>query len=149
MEKLWGIGPLKIVTEQQVLDKHYVVIEGKKITSICDQQQLPAQCELMQTAPSFKLMPGMIDQHIHGIAGADAMDGTLESLQTMSTSLAKHGVTSFLATTMTADMGLIKQAVQTIAQHKEQVSAAKIIGIHLEGPFINPTLLAKMPMSTC
>lgn len=138
MEKLWGIGPLQIVTEQQVLDKHYIVIEGKKIKSICEEQQLPAECELVQTAPNFKLMPGMIDQHIHGIAGADAMDSTLKSLQTISTALAKHGVTSFLATTMTADVELIKQAVQTIAQHKEQVSAAKIVGIHLEGPFINP-----------
>ncbi|WP_274308261.1 N-acetylglucosamine-6-phosphate deacetylase [Solibacillus daqui] len=138
MEKIWGIGPLQIVTEQQILENQYVVIEGKKICQICDAKQLPADCEIVHAEPNFKLMPGMIDQHIHGIAGADAMDGTGESLQTISTSLAKYGVTSFLATTMTADVELVKSVVQTIAQNKEQVNGAKIIGIHLEGPFINP-----------
>ena len=138
MENVWAIGPLQVVLAQQVVENHYVVVEGKHIRQICEVHELPPQCELVETKPHFKLMPGMIDQHIHGIAGADAMDGAVESLQTISRALARHGVTSFLATTMTANIETLQQVVQTIEQQKDCVTGAKIIGIHLEGPFINP-----------
>ena len=138
MGNVWAIGPLQVVLENQVVENHYVVIEGKHFVNICEEQGLPPQCEIFETNSSFTLYPGMIDQHIHGIAGADVMDGTLESLETISKALAKHGVTSFLATTMTADIPVLQQVVQTIFEQKNMVSGAKIMGIHLEGPFINP-----------
>lgn len=138
MGNVWAIGPLQVVLENQVVENHYVVIEGKHFFNICEAHELPTQCEIFETNSDFTLLPGMIDQHIHGIAGADAMDGTLESLETISKALAKHGVTSFLATTMTADVPILQQVVQTIFEQKDTVSGAKIVGIHLEGPFINP-----------
>ena len=138
MEKKWCIGPLQIVREQQIEEEHYAVIQGRKIVQICKQNQLPSNSELYLTKPTYKLMPGMIDQHIHGIAGADVMDGTDNSLNTISKALAKYGVTSFLATTMTAAVDHIKNVVQTIVHKKNSVMGAKIVGIHLEGPFINP-----------
>ncbi|MER2128320.1 N-acetylglucosamine-6-phosphate deacetylase [Solibacillus sp. FSL H8-0523] len=138
MENVWAIGPLQVVLEKQVMENHYVVIEGKQIFNICEAQELPIQCEIFETNSNVTLFPGMIDQHIHGIAGADAMDGTLESLEIISKTLAKHGVTSFLATTMTADIEVLQQVVHTIYKQKDNVNGAKIVGIHLEGPFINP-----------
>ncbi len=80
---------------------------------------------------------GFIDLHIHGSGGADAMDATPEALKTISATLLQTGTTSFLATTMTMSTKNIDNALQNIQDHKENVSGAQILGIHLEGPFIN------------
>src|SRR5690606_15762242 len=138
MKKTWCIGPLQIVREQRIEEDCYVVIEGKKIVRFCKKDELPEQIDFVETKTVYKMMPGMIDQHIHGIAGADVMDGTESSLNTISTSLAKFGVTAFLATTMTAAETQIEHVVKSIANTKNNVKGAKIAGIHLEGPFINP-----------
>ncbi|NRS51235.1 N-acetylglucosamine-6-phosphate deacetylase [Brevibacillus sp. HB2.2] len=85
------------------------------------------------------ICPGFVDMHMHGIDGYDTMDGTPESLQAISTALARHGVTSFLATTMTAPYPQLEQVLVNIAQNsKEGLLGAQAIGIHLEGPWINP-----------
>lgn len=85
------------------------------------------------------ICPGFVDMHMHGIDGYDTMDGTPESLQAISTALARHGVTSFLATTMTAPYAQLEQVLVNIAQNsKEGLLGAQAIGIHLEGPWINP-----------
>lgn len=138
MEKTWCIGPLQIVREQRIEEDCYAVIEGKKIVQFCKKDELPEQTDIVETKAAYKMMPGMIDQHIHGMSGADVMDGTESSLNTISKALAKYGVTTFLATTMTAAETQIEHVVQSIANTKNNVRGAKIAGIHLEGPFINP-----------
>ncbi|NRR24563.1 N-acetylglucosamine-6-phosphate deacetylase [Brevibacillus sp. MS2.2] len=85
------------------------------------------------------ICPGFVDMHMHGIDGYDTMDGTPESLQAISTALARHGVTSFLATTMTAPYDQLEKVLVNIAQNsREGLPGAQAIGIHLEGPWINP-----------
>jgi N-acetylglucosamine-6-phosphate deacetylase len=85
------------------------------------------------------ICPGFVDMHMHGIDGYDTMDGTPESLQAISTALARHGVTSFLATTMTAPYDQLEQVLVNITQNsREGLPGAQAIGIHLEGPWINP-----------
>lgn len=81
---------------------------------------------------------GFIDLHIHGSGGADVMDASLEALETISSILPSTGTTSFLATTMTMSEQKIQEALENIQQYRSKVSGAHIIGIHLEGPFLNP-----------
>lgn len=80
---------------------------------------------------------GFIDLHIHGSGGADVMDATSDALETLSTTLLQTGTTSFLATTMTMSSSEIDNALQNIQTYGSSVSGANILGIHLEGPFIN------------
>ena len=80
---------------------------------------------------------GFIDLHIHGGGGADVMDATANSLNTISSTLLQTGTTSFLATTMTMSTRGIDNALQNVQKHKNNVSGAEVIGIHLEGPFIS------------
>ena len=75
--------------------------------------------------------------HIHGSAGADVMDATPEALEDISSSLLQTGCTSFLATTMTMSIEAIDKALQNIQKNAKKVTGAEILGIHLEGPFIN------------
>ena len=80
---------------------------------------------------------GFIDLHIHGSGGADVMDATPEALQRLSTTLPQTGTTSFLATTMTMSTQAIDKALQNIQDYGSSVTGAHIVGVHLEGPFIN------------
>ena len=80
---------------------------------------------------------GFIDLHIHGSGGADVMDATPEALKKLSLALPQTGTTSFLATTMTMSTRKIDNALQNIHKYAKYVKGAEILGIHLEGPFIN------------
>jgi len=81
---------------------------------------------------------GFIDLHIHGAGGADVMDATPEALEMISSTLSQTGTTSFLATTMTMSTQRVDKALQNIQNNAQSVSGAQILGVHLEGPFINP-----------
>ncbi len=84
------------------------------------------------------LSPGFIDLHIHGFAGSDTMEGTRESLENISRGLVKNGVTSFLPTTMTMERKNIQKALINIKRmKKEGMKGARILGAHMEGPFIS------------
>ncbi len=85
------------------------------------------------------IVPGFIDIHIHGANGHDVMDGTIEAFEGISKAIVKTGTTAFLATTMTMSGEAITQALDQIGTYMtQQKSGAKLLGVHLEGPFINP-----------
>ena len=93
------------------------------------------------------LVPGFIDQHIHGAFGADAMDGKVESLEKIASAIAQEGTTTFLATTMTNSEEDILNALKAVKEYKEQnpKNGALLHGIHLEGPFISPKHAGAQP----
>lgn len=93
----------------------------------------------------FFIVPGFIDQHIHGSFDADAMDGTDESLVKIATSILREGTTSFLATTMTEDPDKITKALEVSKNYKGNLGA-NLVGVHLEGPFINPGAIGAQPL---
>ena len=84
------------------------------------------------------VLPGFIDEHIHGAGGSDAMDGTTKDLSIIAETVAKEGTTTFLATTMTQSKENILKAMRAVKEYRETGSekGARIAGIHLEGPFI-------------
>lgn len=85
------------------------------------------------------ICPGFIDLHVHGCGGADVMDADRGALERMSLALAEGGTTSFLATTMSASREALSGAVKNLtAVGARGVGGAQVIGIHLEGPFLNP-----------
>jgi N-acetylglucosamine-6-phosphate deacetylase len=81
---------------------------------------------------------GFIDIHIHGSGGADVMDATPEALETISRTLVQTGTTAFLATTMTMSQSKIENALENVRTVRASLSGAVLVGVHLEGPFINP-----------
>lgn len=85
------------------------------------------------------IAPGFIDLHVHGIAGADVMDGSRASLECMSQRFSAHGVTSFLPTTLTESLDVTRRAVGQIREYMAapHSGGARVLGIHLEGPWIS------------
>ncbi|WGV58835.1 N-acetylglucosamine-6-phosphate deacetylase [Brevibacillus brevis] len=130
----------KLVADGQELHNGLVVVgNGTIIYAGKADEYRKALPDHVVTVEDGWICPGFVDMHMHGIDGYDTMDGTPESLQAISTALARHGVTSFLATTMTAPYAQLEQVLVNIAQNsKEGLLGAQTIGIHLEGPWINP-----------
>jgi len=85
----------------------------------------------------YIIVPGFIEQHIHGCNGADVMDCSANSLHKIATSMTQDGVTSFLATTITESKKDIIKCLKVIANKQYKAKEAKLLGIHLEGPFIS------------
>jgi N-acetylglucosamine-6-phosphate deacetylase len=92
------------------------------------------------------ILPGFIDLHVHGGAGRDMMEGG-DAPHVIAALHAKHGTTSLLATTMTAPPEDINRALSAIGQAcaQRRPGAARILGVHLEGPYINPGKLGAQP----
>jgi N-acetylglucosamine-6-phosphate deacetylase len=93
-------------------------------------------------APQQTAVPGFVDVHIHGAGGHDVMAGTEEALAGVARTIARHGTTSFVATTVTASPDDICRSVEGIArfittQHETDEPRAEVLGVHYEGPFIS------------
>lgn len=89
-------------------------------------------------AEGLSLLPGFVDIHVHGAIGYETMDATVESLHSQARYFAQHGVTSFLATTWTDPHQQILDALWNVAAIQETPEyGANILGVHLEGPYIN------------
>jgi len=82
------------------------------------------------------VIPGLVDIHTHGAMGEDFSDGKPEGLQPLADYYAAHGVTSYLATTMTLKEEVLTPAMHAIRDFK-RAGGAKCAGIHLEGPFLS------------
>ncbi|KYG35394.1 N-acetylglucosamine-6-phosphate deacetylase [Priestia endophytica] len=144
------LSNLIIYSDLGKIQNGYIRISSGKIKdigSISDYKTEPND-QVIKYSSSYKLVPGAIDIHIHGVANADAMDATQESLKTMATTLPKEGTTSFLATTMTQSNEAIEQALTNAGNFINNQTVdeqAEIVGIHLEGPFISPKRAGAQP----
>ena len=88
--------------------------------------------------PSWTLVPGFIEPHVHGCGGFDVMDATPDSMSVISRTLARYGTTAFLPTTVSAPADVLAEAVERLGRLIVASSAgAKPLGIHLEGPFLS------------
>jgi N-acetylglucosamine-6-phosphate deacetylase len=98
-------------------------------------------------APSDRfILPGFVDLHVHGGGGHDVMAGA-EAVRGMARFHARHGTTSLLATTVTATADDLRRAMAGIAAAMAEPEpwAARLLGVHLEGPFISPDALGAQP----
>ena len=92
------------------------------------------------------ILPGFIDLHVHGASGVDIMQGG-DSGATVARTHAQHGTTALLGTTMTARLSSIERALQGLAgvMAERQSGSARMLGVHLEGPFISSHRLGAQP----
>lgn len=92
------------------------------------------------------ILPGFVDLHVHGGGGADVMQGA-DAVLAMAAFHVRHGTTSLLATTVTAPADDLRRAVSGIgaAMAGHRSGAARVLGFHLEGPFLNPQALGAQP----
>lgn len=133
MHEPYYISASTIIGESKNHNDHSLLIESGKISKIV---RTPSKNILNIDHTGSTILPGLIDLHIHGRDGCDVMDGELSSLSTISSSLAKHGVTGFLATTVTSTWDKTTNALRAIGQaaHSKMPGAA-VLGGYSEGLF--------------
>ena len=141
---------MQIYAEDQLIKNGYLKLENQKIAQYGSIETLTSieKFFVIEVPSSFKAVPGFIDVHIHGINGADVMDSTYDALNTMAQTLPKEGTTSFLATTITQSVHAIEKSLMNAGNYitqPQESGKAEILGIHLEGPFVNKDRAGAQP----
>ena len=123
----------------------YVGGEGLKKCTLCFDEKIEkiSRCgvkdaEVIELPDDAIVLPGFVDEHIHGAGGSDGMDGTVEDIAIIAKTIAAEGTTSFLVTTMTQSPENITKAMEAVKAYREADlgEGARVVGVHLEGPFI-------------
>ncbi|CAM3228937.1 N-acetylglucosamine-6-phosphate deacetylase [Filibacter tadaridae] len=142
-----------IALKDSILQEGFIHIKEEKIESIGKMENCPsltAADRVFDCSEKGYVIPGMIDIHVHGAAGFDFMDGKQEAFEGIARALAKEGTTSFLATTITNPVSHTSDTLKSLGWYKEDSNGpgvAEMIGIHLEGPFINKEQKGAQPES--
>ena len=141
-----GFINAKVYVENQGIITACVGVENGKIAYIGDDASVITKP--YEYSEGQVVLPGFIDEHIHGAMGADAMDGTTDALKTIAGALASEGTTGFLATTMTQSPENINRALSAVKEYiaLDEKDGAKVLGVHLEGPFISVKHIGAQPL---
>jgi N-acetylglucosamine-6-phosphate deacetylase len=133
------IRPGAILTEGRMLEGAAVLVEGMRIVAVgpVSEFERPAGCEELIDG-DLVLTPGLIDLQINGAFGHDFTDEP-ESTWEVGAQLTRSGVTAFLPTVITSPRERVEAAREVMRRGApEEYSGAVPLGLHLEGPFLNP-----------
>lgn len=130
----------RILTPFRTIENGAVLISGREVVQVMPGGLEPAPDNArIIDLPGCTVIPGLIDMHIHGALGADVLDADSRSISTIAQFLARSGTTSFLPTTVSASWGQLEQAAGAIEKAQQAgLPGARVLGLHLEGPFLNP-----------
>ncbi|MFK7695933.1 N-acetylglucosamine-6-phosphate deacetylase [Paenibacillus sp. HJGM_3] len=129
-----------IVTEEGVLAGGTITFTEGRIVSIepASNSAAPFEGETIDAAGGW-VLPGFVDVHVHGGYGGDFMDASAESLDKITRFHGGNGTTSIVATTVTASREDISRVLASVHAYRQQpMPGAQVVGVHLEGPFVNP-----------
>jgi N-acetylglucosamine-6-phosphate deacetylase len=129
----------EVVTPIEVIQDGLVICEDGKIRFIgSTDEAAPEPGSQIIDAQDSIVMPGFIDTHFHGSGGDDVMASGAEGIRRISRALLKFGTTGFLASTIAArHEELLRSIEDTISAEDPSRPAAEILGLHVEGPYIN------------
>ena len=137
-----------IYTPAEKIRNGVILIEGHRIAKVGprDQVKIPPGATIIDNQDRT-VVPGFIDVHIHGAVGYDLMEATPEAVEAVGKYLARHGTTSYAATTVAASLERTLDAARGLGEiirasngaHvvSDKIAGAQPLCIHLEGPFLN------------
>ncbi|MDT5294483.1 MAG: N-acetylglucosamine-6-phosphate deacetylase [Acidobacteriota bacterium] len=137
----------RFVTPGGVLEDARLLLSGGRVASVMrsegsrDAETTLNLAERTLDLDGLTVYPGFIDVHIHGAVGIDALEADAGDLQRVARFLAENGVTAWLPTLVPAPVEDYRRAVEAIEtlmrEHDERPAAARAVGLHYEGPFVN------------
>ncbi len=128
---------LQIISGGNITRGKAVLVNGNKIIDIIDQNAIPESAVKTDLNGAF-LAPGLIDLQIYG-SGGKLFAGTpvIEALERMETDLMEQGTTGFFATIGTNTNDIVEQGIESAKIYRERCKG-NFLGLHLEGPYLNP-----------
>ena len=139
-----------ILTPQSEIKDGIVVVGDSKIVDIGRRGTVaePPDAEWIDAGGHY-ITPGFVNIHVHGGMGVDVTRITPGSFDTLSGFFAGHGVTSFLASALTSSpdviIGILDHVREIIG--KGHMNGANVLGVHMEGPYLNPAQCGAHPVS--
>ena len=124
-----------------------VVDDGGMIAEVSPSRTAPARAEDLD-ATGLWVLPGFVDVHVHGGGGADFMHGTVDAVRQVARTHARFGTTGLLATTLTASREATDRtitAARGVMGAEPGDGEARVLGVHLEGPYICPARRGAQP----
>jgi len=129
---------LKLISDGLISHGKAVLIEGDNIIAVIDEDNIPQGTTKVDLNGAY-LAPGLIDLQIYG-SGSPLFfggDPSAEALSQMEASLLKQGCTGFFATIATNTNEIIEQGIKAVLAHRDN-KLGNMLGLHLEGPYLNP-----------
>lgn len=137
-----------VVTPQSVITSGLVLCEAGRLTYVGSAQNAePDEGSQIIDASGCYVLPGLIDTHFHGSSGDDVMANGAAGIGRIARSILRYGTTGFLATTIAARHSELLRAVADTreAEAAQAEPAAAILGLHIEGPYINQKFKGAQP----
>src|SRR5262245_49664935 len=128
-----------VITPNKAIEDGIVLCEDGKIAFVgSSYEATPEANSQIINASGHVVMPGFIDTHFHGSGGDDVMANGADGIRRISKNLLRFGTTGFLATTVAARHEELERTLEdTIAAETSGGCGAEILGLHIEGPYIN------------
>jgi len=126
----------RVLTPAGWLEETDVRLDGGRIAALG--RDLSASGARVRDVRGLLVAPGFVDIHIHGADGSMCEEGTPAAIEKVSATLARFGVTGFLATLATMPIDRMRAAVEAVRSVAGNEPGARLLGIHLEGPCLNP-----------
>ncbi|MCE2471902.1 MAG: N-acetylglucosamine-6-phosphate deacetylase [Anaerolineae bacterium] len=129
----------------QFISDHTLIVSEGRVSEVLPASEVAAQPgDARLDVGGRYALPGFIDLHFHGSSGFDVMDASATALQGLCDFVARQGVTSFLGTTMADSRGRIEAALAAMREFADRPHSP-LIGVHLEGPYLNPAFRGSQP----
>ena len=127
----------RLILPDRIVEGQALLIEAGRVVDLIEPDALGAEVETFDVGGQY-IAPGLIDIHIHGAMGHIFNESTAEAFTAITQEVARHGITSLLATTMTAP---IDNLVECLAFSREWLArprgGAQVLGVHVEGPYFS------------
>ncbi len=132
----------QVHTPGGAIDGGVILVRDNAIAAVGRPEDIPApEGARVVHAAGLRVVPGLVDLHLHGIMGHDIEGGDLNEISRL---LARCGITGFLATAIPAPLDRMVASVRRIASGP-QPRGARLLGIHLEGPYLSPYYRGSLP----
>ena len=127
----------RVILPQEIVTGKAIVVEGKKIVGIADADSVGAEAEKMDVGGRY-ITPGLIDIHLHGALDHTFNEPDAEAFAAITEENVRRGVTSLLATMMTAPIPNLVKCLEFSRQWMhEPHEGSQVLGVHLEGPYFS------------
>ena len=131
------INNVTIYTEKEVINNGYVLVENGRIKNISTRKIVSNFINI--DGKGKLLLPGFIDIHVNGGGGAISTEGSVEAIEKIASAHARFGTTGMLITIITVPNEILLNSISAVNDYiNKSTSKTNVLGIHLEGPFLNP-----------